>query len=126
LSLKGHRPDQANRTKQEFLTLTQGPIAAFWMQRIAKLTPGLGREFGGDQHLELRIGKNPRLVGGGLPLEDVPTVYEERDSAPAEEFLGALVKMQADPEHIPTVCSPVADHGIGIKLLSGIYESATQ
>jgi predicted dehydrogenase len=126
LSMKGHLPDQENRTKQEFLALTQGPIAAFWMQRIAKLAPTLGREPGGSQHLELRVGINPRFVGGGLPIDEVPMFYEEKDSAPAEEFLGALAMMWADPRHTPTVCSPVADHSIGIKLLSGIYESAAR
>lgn len=109
----------SGRTKQEILTIYQGPIAAVWMVRIAKLNDA-GKRPGGASHQNLWFGAN-RARTEAEPFEQSNLPYQECDTAPTREFLEAL--QQPTPSQVK-VRSPVADHYIGIRLLSAAYEAA--
>lgn len=111
--------DDAGRTKQDVLTIYQGPVAAVWMRRIAKLVPREGTEVGEAAHAELLCAQNPHLTGADGALEQVVGPYVDADTAPTEEFLGALLGGDA-----AAVASPVADQSIAVRLLAVAYESA--
>ena len=105
------------RTKQDILSIYQGPTSAIFLRRFAKLTGERGTGLGDRDHLELVHARNPRLPGGPAVLETRTLTYRADDDAPTAEFLRAL----DDPE-MPVI-SPVADHGIAVKLLAAAYLS---
>ena len=113
------RTANAGRTKQDVLTIYQGPIAAVWMRRIAKLGEHPGHVLGGRDHLELLCGANPRLQPGLPAVKRLELAYEACDSAPTLEFFQAL-----RPGASQVVASPARDHMIAVRLLAAAYESA--
>jgi predicted dehydrogenase len=113
------RTANAGRTKQDVLTIYQGPIAAVWMRRIAKLGEHPGYVLGGRDHLELLCGANPLLQPGLPAVKRLDLAYEGCDSAATMEFLRAL-----RPGASTAVASPARDHVIAVKLLAAAYESA--
>ena len=88
---EGEDPAGAGRTKQDVLTLYQGPVAAVWMRRIAKLLPTDGVGLGESGHAELICAQNAHLTGADGALEQVVGPYVDTDTAPTEEFLAALL-----------------------------------
>ena len=113
------RTANAGRTKQDVLTIYQGPVAAVWMRRIAKLGEHPGHVLGGRDHLELLCGANPLLQPGLPAVKRLELAYEGCDSAPTLEFLRAL-----RPGGSAVVASPASDHLIAVRLLAAAYESA--
>lgn len=113
-------PAGAGRTKQDVLTLYQGPVAAVWMRRIAKLLPGEGARLGESGHAELLCAQNAHMTGADGALEQVVGPYVDTDTAPTEEFLAALLGLTSRDE----VASPVADQAIAVRILAAAYESA--
>lgn len=113
-------PAGAGRTKQDVLTVYQGPVAAVWMRRIAKLLPNEGAQLGESGHAELLCAQNSHLTGADGSLEQVVGAYVDTDNAPTEEFLAALLGRSSRED----VVSPVADQAIAVRLLAAAYESA--
>lgn len=111
------RAANAGRTKQDVLTIYQGPIGSIFLRRIAKLD-GPGARLGQRDHLELVCASHPQLLPDSPPLQRFDLAYEHCDSEPTLEFLRALGDRDAE------VASPVSDHAVAIKLLSAAYESA--
>jgi hypothetical protein len=117
---EGEDPAGAGRTKQDVLTLYQGPVAAVWMRRIAKLLPSDGVGLGESGHAELICAQNAHLTGADGALEQVIGPYVDTDTAPTEEFVAALLGVTSPDE----VASPVGDQAIAVRILAAAYESA--
>lgn len=116
----------SGRTKQEIITINQGPIFSVWMRRIAKLIKEEGTDLGYKNHFELLFGNNPFETGRNEVLELGKSFgfdsYVEENKAPTNEFLNFLSDNKSNKL---SVISPVSDHSVGIKLLSAVYQSAT-
>jgi predicted dehydrogenase len=111
------REAEAGRTKQDVLSIYQGPAAAIFLRRFAKLTRSEGTGLGDRDHLELVHGRNARAPDSAALLERRALTYRADDHAPTAEFLRAL-----DEPSLPLI-SPVSDHGIAVKLLAAAYVS---
>lgn len=111
------RRAEEGRTKQDVLTIYQGPTGVISLRRFAKLTGSLGTGLGDRDHLELVHCRNAMVPGAPALIETRALTYRADDHAPTAEFLIAL----DDPSR--EVISPVSDHGIAVKLLAAAYES---
>lgn len=103
------------RTKQETLTIFQGPHAAVWMRRIAKLGVTTPAGLGSDDHVEVILARNPSLAGEAPAIEVIAPGYDDGDSAPTIEFARHLRGEDAVRR------SPARDHRLAMSLLSGAY-----
>ena len=120
----GHRAQAANqgRTKQDVLSIYQGPVAGLWLRRIAKLRDSDGAKLGERNHTEI-VSASRADRNGAVPILDrLELDYEPSDSAPTAEFLAALT---AGGRGSPETCSPVEDHSVAVKLLASAYRSAS-
>lgn len=110
----------AGRTKQDVLSIYQGPTGAVWLRRFARLTGADGTALGDRNHLELVVARNPHAPGTAALLDTRSLTYRADDHAPTLEFLRAL--------HDPglQVRSPTVDHGIPVRLLAAAYRSAEE
>jgi predicted dehydrogenase len=113
-------PTDAGRTKQDVLTMYQGPVAAVWMRRIAKLVPGDGAQVGESGHAELLCAQNAHVTGADGALEQVVGPYIDCDAAPTEEFLAVLCGDRPALD----VAAPLAEQAIAVGILAAAYESA--
>ena len=118
--LEDEDPAGSGRTKQDVLTMYQGPVSAVWMRRIAKLLPSNGSQVGESGHAELLCAQNVHVTGADSALEQVVGPYVDCDTAPTGEFLAVLCG-DASPDD---VASPVADQAIAVGILAAAYESA--
>ncbi len=119
----GHRARAANkgRTKQDVLSIYQGPVGALWLRRIAKLRNSDGSKLGERNHTEVVSARRPSGDGTQPILDRIEFEYDPSDSAPTAEFLAAVTSGGTHPE----VSSPVIDHSVAVKLLSSAYRSAS-
>ena len=106
----------AGRTKQDILTVYQGPVRGIFLRRIAKLD-GPGSRLGQRDHLELTYASGPQHSPCPPHARQLRLEYQACDSEPTVDFLRALRERSRE------VASPISDHAIGIKLLAAAYES---
>jgi predicted dehydrogenase len=108
---------ERGRTKQDVLTIYQGPTGAIFLRRFAKLTGSEGTRLGDRDHLELVHCRNALAPAAPALIDRRELTYRADDHAPTAEFLLALDDPTRD------VISPVRDHGIAVRLLAAAYES---
>jgi len=106
------------RTKQEVLSLYQGPLAAVWMRRIAKLRGTNGKELGDAGHAEVILAQNPHIDPAAESIQHFLHDYIDDETAPTREFCSIITG-----KHPGSSLSPLQDHSIPMKLLAKAYRS---
>jgi len=110
----------SGRTKQEVLSLYQGPLAAVWMRRIAKLSGTNGKELGDRGHAEVILAQNPHIDPAVESIQHTVHDYRDDETAPTREFCRII-----SGKHPGSSLSPLQDHIIPMKLLAKAYRSLT-
>lgn len=120
-SMEGDETQHAfqNRTKEEELRIALGPFFRAYFRRVARVLDRPGCEPGERSNAYLEFSRSYPGVQPDQVFQARTLVYEDPDSAPAEEFLRGLRKNEPGSA---TVRSPVKDHAAAVTVFSGIYE----